>query len=219
MQESSILALWPITGMQFTVYVTPSTGHFSSCGPNAQWTTNLNTFSLDLRALRRIEHNEEITVTYIEPRAPRDARRQALQPYCFTCQCAWCSLSAEESLQSDRNRHEILTWYDNHLSVDRWCATPLSTNQCYLEEGKRIIEVGKKEGIESRVEAFVEDMVLAYALLADTANCRKYARLMLGIAKANVAPGHEHISRAKRYLDNPRKAAGKMWGHRSPRNP
>ena len=192
------------------------TGYFSSCGPNSQWVWNNNTFSLDLHALRRIERDEEITVTYIDHRAPRDARQRALQPYGFTCQCAWCSLPAEESLQSDRNRHEILTWYDNHLRPCLWDLTPLSTNESYLSEGQRIIEVCKKEGVENQVDSFARDMMVAYSMLADASNCRKYARLMLGIAKAYSVAGQDLVDMAERCLEDPQRAAGKAWGTRLP---
>ena len=159
MQEYSLLCLGPITGMRFIVSTTRLTGYLFSCGPNAEWWWNENTFSLELCAVRRIKHNEEITVTYIDHRTPRDTRQQKLQQaYCFTCQCAWCSLSAEESLQSDRNRHEILTWCDNHIDLPDGCATPLSTNESYVSEGKRIIEVCKKEGIENEVGSFANDI-------------------------------------------------------------
>ena len=215
MEESSLLSLGPITGMQYTVYVTPLTGYFSSCGPNAIWIWNNNTLSMDLHAIRRTERNEEITVTYIDLRAPRDARQRALQQFRFSCQCAWCSLPAEESLESDRNRHEILTWYDNHLSPRLWRATPLSTNESYISEGKRIIKVCKKEGLELQLKSFVTDMMVAYALLADASNCRKYARWKLGIPDAHSAQGHEN---AKIHIEDPQKAAGRAWGERLPGN-
>ena len=170
---------------------------------------------MDLLTFRRIERNEEITVTYIDRLAPRDARQRALQIYGFTCRCAWCNLPAEESLQSDRNRHEIDTWYDNHLTLSLWCASPLSTNESYLSEGKRVIEMCKKEGLENHLEPFATDMMVAYALLADASNCRKYARLILSLPEAHSARGHKDV---KIYLEDPQKAVGKAWGVRLPGN-
>ena len=191
----------------------------SSCGPNTCWCWNNNTFSLELRVTRRIEPDEELTLTYIDHRLPRAARQQALQDYHFTCQCAWCSLPTEESLHSDRNRHEILTWYDSHLPKHLWFATAsLDTNESYISEGERIIEVCKKEGLDMLMLSFTVDMVCAYLLMADIQNCRKYAQVALDLTKATSPPGHPDISTMEELLENPRKVAGKKWGSRLPKN-
>jgi len=174
---------------------------------------------MEIHAVRRIEPNEEITVTYIDHRFPRDVRQRALQQWHFTCQCAWCSLSTEESLQSDRNRHEILNWGDNYPPVSLWSGlTPLSAMRSSISEGETIIEICKKEGLEMLTQLFAIDMVFAYSEMADTPNCLKYARMAFGIALARQPPGHQQLTLLQRYLENPRKAAGEAWGKRLPKN-
>jgi len=176
---------------------------------------NNYTLSYGLRAIRRIEPDEELTSSYIDHRLPRNARQQALQIRNFTCQCAWCSLSTEESLQSDRNRHEILTWYDKHHPVAVWfITTPVSENEGYISEGERTIRLCKKEGLEVLMHSFAMNMVLAYSQMADTPNCQKYARMALGIVKARAPPGHKDIGMVEGFIENPKEAAGETWEKR-----
>jgi len=67
----------------------------------------------------------------------------------------------EESLQSDRNYHEIFTWYDNHLPPSSWITTSLSTNESYFSEDDRNIEVCKKGGTENTMGSFSMGIMLA----------------------------------------------------------
>jgi hypothetical protein len=206
-------------GSSICYYIPHLTGYTSSCGPTAIWTWNGDTFSSELRALRRLEPGEELTVTYVNPCAPRDVRREALQVYHFTCECPWCGLSPEESLTSDKNRHEIHTWTDNHLYFIPWLETPQSTNESYFADGEMVIELCKKEGLEFEIGWFARDMMLGYSLMADTLNCRRYARLMFGVAKAGTLPDKRNLGIATEYLENPRKAAGRQWGNRLAKGP
>ena len=74
----------------------------------------------------------------------------------------------------------------------------------------------KKEGVENQVDSFARDVMVAYSMLADASNCRKYARLMLGIAKAYSVAGQDLVDMAERCLEDPQRAAGKAWGTRLP---
>jgi hypothetical protein len=96
--------------------------------------------------------------------------------------------------------------------------TPLNTDASYFSEGKRTIELCKKEGLEMVMQNFAMDMMIAYSLVADTLNCWKYTRLALGIAKAGAPFSHRDIAMVERYVEDPRTAAGGEWGKRSLRS-
>jgi hypothetical protein len=100
--------------------------------------------------------------------------------------------------------------------VAHWSTTPLSTNESYFSEGERVVELCKKEGLEMLMQQFAMDLMVAYTLVADTPNCRKYAQLALDITKVMAPPGHVDIGRMGEYLEDPRKAAGAGWGTRLP---
>ncbi|CDJ47120.1 hypothetical protein, conserved [Eimeria brunetti] len=70
-----------------------------SCWPNAEADFPLHSTALEVRALRPIDMEEEVTVSYIDEALPLHQRRQILQKhYGFTCTCPRCVVEAAEAL-------------------------------------------------------------------------------------------------------------------------
>lgn len=61
-----------------------------SCRPNATWRFDLPSFAFHLRAVREIEENEEICISYIHTNSTTAERQDHLEPYGFQCTCASC---------------------------------------------------------------------------------------------------------------------------------
>ena len=70
-----------------------------SCVPNAEYFWNSDTETRDLRAIRNIHEDEEITVTYLGTEMmTREERRQSLlENYSFWCCCVACDISEEDA--------------------------------------------------------------------------------------------------------------------------
>jgi hypothetical protein len=87
-----------------------------SCTPNAQanWHPTMGKFNV--HAIRDIEPNEELNISYLhETGALRDARVEKLSDgYGFTCNCPACDLSTEKARIWEANRkttQKSLTWF------------------------------------------------------------------------------------------------------------
>jgi hypothetical protein len=93
----------------------------------------------------------------------------------------------------------------------------LTTNESYISEGERIIEVCNKEGPDMVMKPYAMDMMVAYSLVADTPNYRGYIRMVLGIIQATAPPGHQDIITVDKFLETPKKPAGGAWGNRPPK--
>ncbi|KAL9127121.1 MAG: hypothetical protein Q9217_003947 [Psora testacea] len=79
-----------------------------ACDNNAQKNWNGNIKRHTVHALRDIYKGEEITIYYLRVHNNREARKEALQAkFGFICSCRLCSLSLEQSQESDRKLDEI----------------------------------------------------------------------------------------------------------------
>jgi hypothetical protein len=71
--------------------IVPSASFFNhSCSPNAKVLIAPNGM-LSVRALKPIQKDEEIMISYVDPLKSRDERREYLKgTFCFLCRCARC---------------------------------------------------------------------------------------------------------------------------------
>jgi|ERR1712192_61226 len=78
-----------------------------SCRPNAQFFWNIDTNTRDVRALRKINPGEEITLSYFGMTKPRDERRSQLKDiFNFDCNCEACDLTEAEISRESKNMEE-----------------------------------------------------------------------------------------------------------------
>jgi len=69
------------------------------CSPNAEVVFTSKTNQATLRALRDIQPNEEICISYVETELTLDERRAELRDYGFVCACNRCQTEERWSLQ------------------------------------------------------------------------------------------------------------------------
>lgn len=79
-----------------------------ACDRNAQKSWNDNIKKHTVHALRTIKKGEEITIYYLGLDKSRDSRMKSLKDkFGFVCSCRLCSLSPEQSRESDRRLDRI----------------------------------------------------------------------------------------------------------------
>uniref|UniRef100_D8Q2M2 SET domain-containing protein n=1 Tax=Schizophyllum commune (strain H4-8 / FGSC 9210) TaxID=578458 RepID=D8Q2M2_SCHCM len=107
-----------------------------SCTPNAVFTWANMSFSGALRAIRDIQPDEEITITYCNPSLSTSERAAALAPYDIECDCPAC----KDGSASDARRDDIFAKFDK--------AQELELNDAKREMLLSVIELIEKEGAE-----------------------------------------------------------------------
>lgn len=82
-------------------YVLPLTGARinHSCKPNVVWTINMETREFEVRALSRLEADEELMWSYVPQCFPRKERRHRLKQWGIVCECDTCSHESSEHEQ------------------------------------------------------------------------------------------------------------------------
>ena len=128
--------------MQTVVYTTPLTDsgrNFFSCSPNTFciWNNSAFPMSPGVLDLTRSSLFPTLAVVYL---AMGDMKLSKYTPN---------TLGAAFPQRNHNSPTESVTlsslWYNDHFPVNLWSMTPLSTNASYLLEGKRAVEMCKKE--------------------------------------------------------------------------
>jgi hypothetical protein len=96
--------------------------------PSAALHWDSETLTMTLWAVRSIDVDEEITVSYIDILLPYTKRRDLLQNiHGFSCFCHKCTLSTTERNQSDEARAKLRTWTSapppERATFSRWFAS------------------------------------------------------------------------------------------------
>ncbi|EIM90812.1 SET domain-containing protein [Stereum hirsutum FP-91666 SS1] len=162
----------PFTGVPFNI---SRVNH--SCHPNATWSFDLPSFSFHLRAVRQIEEDEEICISYIYTTSATAERQDHLAPYGFQCTCLSC-LDPE----SDNRRAKIhpprFEVYDPSISrrppINQDPTKHMDLLRPHLEsnikESLEQLALIEKEGMWERKEhrQYTRLVAYMYELLGDT---------------------------------------------------
>ncbi|KAL1726159.1 hypothetical protein EV714DRAFT_287407 [Schizophyllum commune] len=119
-----------------------------SCTPNAVFTWDSLSFSGSLRAIRDIQPDEEITITYCNPSLSTAERAAALAPYNIKCDCPAC----KDGSASDARRDDIFAKFDK--------VQELESNDAKREMLLSVIELIEKEGAEVLPEYYEANRLL-----------------------------------------------------------
>ncbi|KAI0072495.1 SET domain-containing protein, partial [Panus rudis PR-1116 ss-1] len=156
-----------------------------SCTPNSVWDWHLESFAMEIRALRPIKKGEQIFGSYNNTLDPRDERREfLLRRYKFHCVCPSCALPDDESRTSDARRAKLKLVEKKgppsgfgYLRFPMWLNGPGSDNEV-IDECLEAIELMEKEGVWPRNiwPPIFERLVIAYCCLEDAKNATYWAR-------------------------------------------
>ncbi|KIY45454.1 SET domain-containing protein [Fistulina hepatica ATCC 64428] len=151
-----------------------------SCAPNARVQWDYASFELSVIATRTINEGDEVTISYVDPRFPREARRQQLkETYGFDCQCDHCAKLAtdEDSVKkSDAARLELLT-APPAPGVETWCLdTSSMLDDSLVNAHKRRLELIEQEGLEALgCQRHYDVLTVWYGALSDKKRFREWA--------------------------------------------
>ncbi|KAF9554413.1 SET domain-containing protein [Agrocybe pediades] len=169
-----------------------------SCSPNALWTWDLDSFTLQLRSVRHIRADEEITVAYVPPELSFQERRNLLRErYGFECHCTHCC--SVEVAKSDSARLFLTQFWDDGRTrlpaFRRWCEDLSLSPDMLIEAHKQALGLIQREGLEvlnavapsSESSQFLRDVArhvdavaMCYGALQDVENFRFWIKQSRG---------------------------------------
>lgn len=117
-----------------------------ACDNNAHNSWNANIKRHTIHALRDIDQGEEITINYLGILKKRETRQRYLQEhFAFTCSCHLCSLSTDESQESDRRLNELRNL--DHLIGREWSMDILSAPLRILQYLDQVVRLNNEHGL------------------------------------------------------------------------
>jgi hypothetical protein len=108
--------------------------------------------------------------------------------YHFVCECPWCSLTGDKSIESDINRNELKSWLEKRVTFKVWRGCIDVTRNALINGNESQIEKLKAEGLHTTLPLIYLDLLLAYVAYADKAKAQKYGQLVLERLK-KLSPG------------------------------
>ncbi|KAF9012819.1 SET domain-containing protein [Hymenopellis radicata] len=152
-----------------------------SCSPNAHYQWCTASFSMQLRATRRIAPGEPILLSYLSDLLDSSTKRREtlLRDYGFECDCPSC----HDHIQSDIRRARLLTLSDNPVPYRdlMWRKSPLIWIQAPLE----VVNLVALENVQACREFLkaLYEVMNAYAVLGDLCAVSRYASRLVSMAK------------------------------------
>ena len=128
-----------------------------------------------VHAVRTIEKDEEITISYAPPLRLRAERQKYFQSlYQFTCTCQRCSPSSYDSQRtiadSDKATQDIVTL---QWELSQWA--PNSTAS--VKKAEMLVNLYKAEGLDGFLDSAYGHAALTYSSVGSARGAKKYAKL------------------------------------------
>ncbi|KAH7928873.1 SET domain-containing protein [Leucogyrophana mollusca] len=168
-----------------------------SCSPNARYSWHAGSGRQRVYALREIQAEEEIFVSYIGGRnvygSSRKDRQKRLQRYGFTCACAVCTLPRQESAASDTRRIEVAKIWER---IPFYGPSQTSLRLHAIVRALRLLE---EEGYAADADDFTNDAAKICSAHGDWASVRYWAAKTY---ESRVAEFGEDSFRAIEVRDN-----------------
>ncbi|KAG6852327.1 hypothetical protein C0991_000826 [Blastosporella zonata] len=183
-----------------------------SCGPNARWEWDTNTFALYLSAVRPILKGDEITIQYISATSPQHERHAVLQDqYGFLCHCSYCDLPSKAAvLHSDNTRILLSQFWNNLPSFEEWCVDQTLPDDVLVKLHLDALRMIKQEGLQVLDgERHVDAIAMCYGALADADMFRAWTERVRD-AKVKADPAQALVF--AKWLSNP--ITFPAWGWR-----
>ncbi|KIW72320.1 hypothetical protein PV04_00523 [Phialophora macrospora] len=144
-----------------------------ACAPNAQYFLSANMFTHYVHAVRPIEKDEEITISYAPPlRLHADRQKYFQSIFQFTCTCPRCSPASHNKkhrtvADSDKATQDIVS-----LQRELSQGTPSS-----VKKAEKLVDLYKAEGLDGFLDSAYGYAALAYNSVGSTRGAMKYAKL------------------------------------------
>ncbi|KKY31872.1 putative het domain protein [Diaporthe ampelina] len=165
------------------------------CRPNAAYHVDQSTLMHITTAVRPVKAGEEITITYLDPLAPRADRQERAQSHWgFGCTCPHCSATADEVAESDTRLKE-LKWIEGQLQDLR------NTSDVSVGLITYLLKLYEDERLHCRIANAYILAALNFNVLGYDQRAAKYASLAidaLKIEKGEASPHVEAMEELKR---------------------
>ncbi|VDB85282.1 unnamed protein product [Peniophora sp. CBMAI 1063] len=127
------------------------------CAPNAIFTFNIPSFSMEIHAVRPIAKGEEITLTYCHLMSTTAERRAKLKKICITCTCKACTDPVEADEERERVVKALLPKTSQGIAhaeavLSAYEATGLQSQARYIELLQRVAQIQRKKGSKERAD-------------------------------------------------------------------
>jgi hypothetical protein len=99
-------AIYAANGFGPAVYKSASRFNHS-CTPNCNQSPSDVTGEMGIHTVRDIKAGEELTVYYVDPEQPQEARQRRLDDYEFLCKCSACGLTTPEGIRGEKRRAQM----------------------------------------------------------------------------------------------------------------
>ncbi|KAI0716968.1 hypothetical protein C8Q76DRAFT_767760 [Earliella scabrosa] len=171
-----------------------------SCIPNMARSWDAETQEMVFRAIRDIEVDEELCISYIgvdvlKRRAQRKADIE--NAFGFTCTCEACSLEGEELAESDQRRAAVKRVYEE---IGKCGKEPTLG----LRKIKFAIRLLQEEDLVHLVPSFCFDAFQFCVMVSDFANAKAWVRKAWESSCVTVGPDSPSARTFKMYWANPR---------------
>lgn len=182
------------------------------CRPNAAYYVDQSTLMHITTAVRPIKAGEEITITYLDPLAPRaDRQERAHSHWGFACTCPHCSASADEVTESDKRLKE-LKWIEGQLQDLRNTSNDVSVGLITY-----LLKLYEDERLHCRIANAYILAALNFNVLGFDQRAVKYASLAIDALKIEKGDGSSQLETMEELKRDPKghptfKGRGKKGG-------
>lgn len=182
------------------------------CRPNAAYYVDQSTLMHITTAVRPIEAGEEITITYLDPLAPRADRQERAQSHWgFACTCPHCSALADEVTESDKRLKE-LKWIEGQLQDLRNTSNDVSVGLITY-----LLKLYEDERLHCRIANAYILAALNFNVLGFDQRAVKYASLAIDALKIEKGDGSSQLEAMEELKRDPKghptfKGRGKKGG-------
>lgn len=182
------------------------------CRPNAAYYVDQSTLMHITTAVRPIKAGEEITITYLDPLAPRADRQERAQSHWgFECTCSHCSAAADEVVESDKRLKE-LKWIEGQLQDLKNTSNDVSVGLITY-----LLKLYEDEKLQCRIANAYILAALNFNVLGFDQRAVKYASLAIDALKIEKGEGSQHVESMEELKRDPKghptfKGRGKQGG-------
>ncbi|OAL27796.1 hypothetical protein AYO20_09649 [Fonsecaea nubica] len=149
-----------------------------ACAPNAQYFLSTDLLTHYVHAVRPIQRDEEITISYAPPLRLHADRQQFFKSvFHFTCSCRRCSPDSHNSPRTVRDSDKAT---QDIVNLQWQLSRPDPT--AGVREAETLVDLYKAEGLEGFLDDAYGHAALAYSRVGSARGAKKYARLAVEAA-------------------------------------
>lgn len=167
------------------------------CRPNAAFYVDSVTLMHITTAVRPISPGDEIKISYLDPLAPHTERQSRAQEIWATgCECSHCSVSADETAESDSRLSEI-KWIERQLS-------DFDSQEVTVGLISYLLQHHGSERLESRLARAYTLAALNMNSLGYEKRAAKFARLAIDAALIENGGASSDVKTMRELLGDPK---------------